>query len=152
ENVSVDYVLRLSEIASKIIELAHQAVEVEQVGAAMPEEMAMEAKIAELDPAALHDNHRPGKPSVFACPECGGSLFELHDDELVRFRCRVGHAFSSGSLLSQQSSAVEEALWTAMRALEESAALTDRMAERARKRKDSLVAERYAAQSSEAIE
>jgi two-component system chemotaxis response regulator CheB len=28
-----------------------------------------------------------GTPSVFSCPECSGTLWEVGDDDLPRFRC-----------------------------------------------------------------
>jgi two-component system chemotaxis response regulator CheB len=86
-----------------------------------------------MDPAVLNNDVRDGNPSGFACPECGGALWELTEGELLRFRCRVGHAFSSDTLLAEQSDSVEEALWMALRALEENAALPRRLAGRAEK-------------------
>lgn len=68
-----------------------------------------------------------GKPSPFACPECHGVLWELKDGKMVRFRCRVGHAYSPENLREEQAQAVETALWAAMRALEEKAALETRL-------------------------
>jgi two-component system, chemotaxis family, protein-glutamate methylesterase/glutaminase len=49
----------------------------------------------------------------------------------LRFRCRVGHAFTAAHLDSQQRLAVETSLWAALRALEERASLYSRMAQRA---------------------
>lgn len=76
---------------------------------------------------------RPGEgvgvPSPFACPECGGVLWELKNGELERFRCRVGHAYTMTTLAEEQNDGMEAALWAAMRALEEKAALSKRMAE-----------------------
>lgn len=71
-----------------------------------------------------------GTPSVFACPECHGVLWELKDKDLIRFRCRVGHSYSSESLAKELSEKSEAALWSAMRALEEKAAMQRRMADR----------------------
>lgn len=65
-------------------------------------------------------------PTGFGCPECGGALRELREDENFRFRCRVGHAFSPESLLLSRGDALEEALWAALRALEEQVALARR--------------------------
>jgi two-component system chemotaxis response regulator CheB len=94
----------------------------------------MEAAIADMEPSAMHRDERPGTPSVFACPDCHGTLFEIREDEWTRFRCRVGHAYSPESLLAAQSDGIEAALWTALRALEEKVALCRRMIDRMRAR------------------
>ena len=83
----------------------------------------------------MHEDERdhPGEPSPYSCPECGGVLWELEDGEVLRFRCRVGHAYTSETLTSEQATAVEQALWSALRALEEQAAVRRRIAQRMRR-------------------
>ncbi|MDX2216663.1 MAG: hypothetical protein SFY66_25590 [Oculatellaceae cyanobacterium bins.114] len=51
---------------------------------------------------------------------------------MIWFRCHVGQAYSSGSLLSLQAGDIEKGLWLAIRALEEKADLARRMAFQAR--------------------
>ena len=97
----------------------------------MSHEMEIESDIAELDMSAVQTSEKVGNPSPFSCPECGGVLWEIQDGELIRYRCRVGHALSADALLIEQSDAVETALWVALRALEERASLEHRMASRA---------------------
>jgi two-component system chemotaxis response regulator CheB len=92
-----------------------------------------EVRIAELDMAEVENDARNGKPSQFACPECGGVLWEIDQDGLLRFRCRVGHAYTARNLRAEQRQQVETALWSALRALEENASLYKRMADRAHK-------------------
>jgi two-component system, chemotaxis family, protein-glutamate methylesterase/glutaminase len=70
-----------------------------------------------------------GNPSVFACPECHGVLWELQEGNLLQFRCRVGHTYGSDSLVVELSAASEAALWAALRALEEKAAMQRRIAD-----------------------
>jgi two-component system chemotaxis response regulator CheB len=70
-----------------------------------------------------------GNPSVFACPECHGVLWELREGNLLQFRCRVGHSYGSDSLVVELSQASEAALWAALRALEEKAAMQRRIAD-----------------------
>jgi two-component system chemotaxis response regulator CheB len=69
-----------------------------------------------------------GKPAGFTCPTCHGSLWELKDGELVRYRCHVGHAFSPESLTAEADSDVEMALYSALRAMEENAEISRRIA------------------------
>ncbi|MCK0511627.1 chemotaxis protein CheB [Aromatoleum buckelii] len=91
---------------------------------------AVEAKIAEGSANSEELLRRIASPAPYVCPECHGALWEIRDDTLIRFRCRVGHAYTLESLLTEQDEAIEEALWVAVRALEERATLNARMAER----------------------
>ena len=99
----------------------------------------------ELSELTMHRDERehPGEPSPYSCPECGGVLWELTDGELIRFRCRVGHAYTSETLTTEQAMTVEHALWTALRALEEQAAVRRRMADRAARQGLSVSTDRY---------
>lgn len=82
-----------------------------------------------------------GAPSEFSCPDCHGVLADI--DSGQRFRCRVGHAWTAEALLAAQGSALDRALWTALRTLEEKIALSARMARHARERGSDRSAERY---------
>lgn len=124
-NVTVDYILRLTDIASILNEMAHDRLEEEET---VPDEIDREAEIVMQDKAMLERGERPGNPAPLTCPDCGGVLWELREGNLIRFRCHVGHAYSSDSLLEEQSDEVEKALWSAVRSLEEKAALARRMA------------------------
>jgi two-component system chemotaxis response regulator CheB len=131
DHVAVDHVLAPSEIPSLLSDLAREPVQPLKV-VLMSEERQAEQ---ESDEFALTDRHKqPGMPSTMTCPECHGTLWEVKDEELVRFRCRVGHAYSDEALLVHQSEQLEAALWTALRALEEHSALARRMAARANSR------------------
>ena len=56
-------------------------------------------------------------------------LWELQEGDMVRYRCRVGHSYGPESLSQGFSEGDEAALWAAMRALEEKAAMQRRIAE-----------------------
>jgi two-component system chemotaxis response regulator CheB len=60
-----------------------------------------------------------GQPSMFTCPECHGALWELRDVTPRRLRCHTGHAFTERSLQQAQTEGADEALWAALRALQE---------------------------------
>jgi two-component system chemotaxis response regulator CheB len=97
---------------------------------------------APADPGAATMKTEGGTPSGLSCPECGGTLWEQEQAEMLHFRCRVGHAYSAASLSTAQSSAVDEALWTGVRAIEEKMALTERVLSRAKDASQTLVVER----------
>ena len=145
ENVDVDYILKVGDIAKTLTYLADQPVV--ESKAPVPQLLEMEANIAHFDLDTMQKINRPGTPSGFACPECSGVLWELQEGKLVRFRCRTGHAYSINSLLAEQNDALEVALWSALRALEEKAALTDRMAKRAQTNSQNISAQRFQTQA-----
>jgi two-component system chemotaxis response regulator CheB len=89
------------------------------------------------------DERASGKPSIFTCPDCSGSLWEIDEGDLLRFRCRVGHAFSGDGMRAGYSEGVESALWSAVRRLEESANLEEKLAEMAETRGDKLTAANF---------
>ena len=149
ENVPVDYILPLSAIAPKLLDLVNQPI-VQDIKPPISENHKVEARMAQLDEEALQKKERPGVPSGFACPECHGALWELTEGQVIRFRCRTGHAYSAETLLAEQSDAIETALWSALRALEERAALAQRLVQRARDRQQNLSALRFEAQEQDA--
>ena len=112
----------------------------EPPGAPAPSDTPVEVETEGLALEAFEGNH-PGRPSGFSCPDCDGVLWQIQDGGLERYRCRVGHAWSPESLLTQQSEALEAALWVALRSLEERAALARRLAEPARRRGYTITAD-----------
>jgi len=119
-----DFVLPASALGPKIVELVCRRGIMKETGSS-PE--SVRTGNENLRVSAPEEGS--GTPSVFACPECHGVLWELKEDELVRFRCRVGHAFTSAHLAEEQRHHVEASLWAAERALEEKAALATRISE-----------------------
>ena len=78
----------------------------------------------------------PGTPTGLSCPRCGGVLGERADGDELKLECRIGHVLLLDTLLDAKATAVEDALWAAVRALEEKAALAKRMSQRAQHRED----------------
>jgi two-component system chemotaxis response regulator CheB len=148
ENADIDYVSTVSEIASILARLANETVE--EGDETVSDDMEIESDISELEFTSLHAEKRPGTPSRFTCPECSGVLWEINDEDFMRFRCRVGHAYSSETLLAEQSDAVEAAMWAALRALEENVSLMLRLSRRMRDRGHESTAVRYEEQARDA--
>jgi two-component system chemotaxis response regulator CheB len=106
-------------------------VEQPEVDPAVHERDLAEIRSALGKDPTLPDGGRVGVPSPYSCPDCGGVLNEVSDDAPVRFRCRVGHAYNGESLLRHQAHTFEDALWTALRAVEEREQISERLAEEA---------------------
>ncbi|MGN6380539.1 MAG: chemotaxis protein CheB [Gaiellales bacterium] len=125
EHVGADHVCRSSEIGGLITRLAAEEV-VDQMA---PEDRHEPALSNQRD---LLRQAQDGTITQFTCPECSGTLWEVDDHGVLRYRCRVGHVYSPEALRAAQADGVETALWVAMRALEEQASLIRRTAKRSR--------------------
>jgi two-component system chemotaxis response regulator CheB len=86
-----------------------------------------------------------GPAAGLVCPDCSGALFTVDDPDLLRFRCRVGHAWTAEALIRAQGRALEETLWAAIRVLEEEREVQERMESRARSAGRTRAAARAAA-------
>jgi two-component system chemotaxis response regulator CheB len=148
EHVPVDHVADAAEIGELLVQLVKE--ELPNIDTGDSELMDIETEVALMDPDAMNDDNRPGRPSGFSCPDCNGVLWEIHEGNLVRYRCRVGHAWSAEGLLGQQAEQLDGALWMALRGLEEKAALSRTLALRARERNSKLTAQRFEEQAEEA--
>lgn len=128
ERVPDAYVADLEEIPQLLTRLVSENIEVVRPQSIKDQRAISETRFAELDMSEIEKEIRTGEPSQFACPECGGVLWEIDQEGMTRFRCRVGHAYTAKHLHAEQRQAIEAALWSALRALEESASLYRRMA------------------------
>jgi two-component system chemotaxis response regulator CheB len=120
-HVEVDAVLPVAQMAAWILEHAALPASPSPQEALVPEEL----------PLTRGELVGTGEGTRYTCPDCGGVLFERHQGALERFECSVGHVFSIESLSNAQAAALEGALWAAVRALDDRAALLMRMASRA---------------------
>jgi hypothetical protein len=112
----IDHIVPLSDIPSILVGLVSIPMEIEAENP-IPSRIEFETEIAQFNLEAVeNESDRPGKPSTFGCPDCGGILWKVEEGNLLRFRCRTGHAYSAETLLATQSDAIEDALWIALRA------------------------------------
>lgn len=144
----VEHVLPLRDIPVLLAALVDEQAPNRRIDADHPHLRRLEPDLQPM-PLAVHDNDRPGKPSVFSCPACHGILWEADEVGLLRFRCRVGHVYSPETMLGAQTDEVDRALWVALRTLEERAALAHKLAERARERQHGLVDRAFTARAGE---
>lgn len=96
----------------------------------VPEDIVIEAQIAERVLSDLDSVEALGDQVPFNCPNCGGVLWEVGTGESPRYRCHTGHAFTAPVLLAEQSAKIEETLWAALRMFEERRNLLGTMSRR----------------------
>jgi two-component system, chemotaxis family, protein-glutamate methylesterase/glutaminase len=130
-NVKVDHCLPLKDIPPLLVELTRDIGESQPMSEPSKErekdlkvEMAIASDERERHPQIEH----LGTPSIYACPECNGNLLRIRDAVPPRFRCYTGHGYTLMSLETSLKANVEDALWNAIRALEEYAYLLDEAA------------------------
>lgn len=144
-HVAVDYCLPVASIGSKLIELAATPVVSQGVGRMSEDkDLEQEARMAELTPGAMLAEQRVGIPSTFSCPECHGVMWEIQDESLLRYRCRVGHALTANGMMAEQSEALETAMWVALKTLEENISLSRRLGQHASALKQDWLIKHYA--------
>ncbi len=121
----VDHQVSASNAGNLLATLVNRTIEEREME---PDEgMELENRIA-MGPkySTAFDSEALGPPSGYTCPDCNGSLMTVSENN---FRCHVGHALTSESLLNARDDEVEGALWVALRSLQEKARLSRRLAE-----------------------
>lgn len=129
-HVSVDACAPLSDLPALLTRLL---TEPSGPAVPVPADIAMEARIPENGFDAVPElTASVGKPSTLSCPDCGGNLVEIEDGPLLRFRCKVGHAYGPATLAEFHRESIEQAIWVALRTHEDRAIMFRRLADRAR--------------------
>jgi two-component system, chemotaxis family, protein-glutamate methylesterase/glutaminase len=113
--------------------LAELTAEARSPPVEVSEHIRMEALIAAQEIPRIEQWSPSGTISPIICPECHGTMQEIRDGEMVRYRCHTGHAFTLEVLGAAQADAWERALYTAYGLQQERAILLRRTADRARR-------------------
>ena len=127
-NVDIDYVVPLAQMGPLLDEITRTTVPKGAIS--IPEDLKQEAAIAERVVGNTEAITQIGHQVPLTCPDCGGSLWEVNEGRLLRFRCRAGHAYTADGLLRDSQQALEETLWVALRMMEERKNLLSNMAVR----------------------
>jgi two-component system chemotaxis response regulator CheB len=117
-HVEVDHVLPVSAMPAAIVGLAQEPIasgEAHEISRSME----IETGIALGDNTTQNDSLQLGPLTPLTCPECHGSLVEVREGPLLRYRCHVGHAFSLQSLLAMINEDIDSAFSQTLRSLEE---------------------------------
>jgi two-component system, chemotaxis family, protein-glutamate methylesterase/glutaminase len=136
KRVSVDRVVPIAEMGEAITEVVcnGQIAKAEAMDhntqELVREEMELGNPVAPID----GPDDVPGELTMYTCPECNGSLWELREDDVLRYRCHVGHSYTEDTFLVEKTDELESALWSALRALQEHAIILKSMSDKAEQR------------------
>jgi two-component system chemotaxis response regulator CheB len=116
-NMEADHVVTLEEIGPLIAEIIKHTKGRKKP---VPKDVIAESKIAEQTAVGIDDVKKLDvEQSIFACPDCGGGLWEAKNDIIKRYRCHIGHAYTERDLVLKQAEAAGTTLWVALRMMEE---------------------------------
>lgn len=135
----VDYRLPVSEIASLINQLPDQAVLVEGENPMNPTQPAFpedETDRIKKDIESYELGNESNQRSVLTCPDCGGVLWELQNGSMIYYRCHTGHVYNPEVILASHDSELEKNFWTTIRLLVEKAAISNRLAIKAKENRN----------------
>ncbi|PSF07026.1 chemotaxis protein CheB [Marinobacter halophilus] len=138
-NVGADYCMPIAGMGALLSELVTREL---PERTPVPEDIVIEAKIAQRVLSDLPSVEALGHQVPYNCPDCGGVLWQMEEGSLLRYRCHTGHAFTSSALLAQQTVKVEETLWVALRMFEERQNLLVTMSKNESKQSPSSISQR----------
>jgi len=144
-HVQIDHCLPLLEIPGLLATLSREPAEKDEAYP-VPLDIELEANIAEQKMNTrefLANVEKIGTRTSYTCPECNGSIWQIGEQEPLRFRCHVGHSFTADMFFGEQTRNLESALWSAVRVMEEKVTFARHLASRKRQQNLPEVAERY---------
>ncbi|MCA1371746.1 chemotaxis protein CheB [Bradyrhizobium sp. BRP14] len=126
EASEVDYRAPLADLASLLLKLTGDAP---GPTVPIPPDIRLEVDIALGRPVTPGAIDAIADTVPLSCPACGGVLSEIRNRPPLRFRCQVGHAYTSEALATETEGAVDEAMRVALRIIEERVTLCEKMAD-----------------------
>jgi two-component system, chemotaxis family, protein-glutamate methylesterase/glutaminase len=102
EHVGADHVVPGREVGALVARLS-----TEEVDDFMP--LGEDEDPAVAGQEELLRKAQNGQITHFTCPECSGTLWEVDEDGIFRYRCRAGHVYSLEALRHAQGASVESA-------------------------------------------
>jgi two-component system chemotaxis response regulator CheB len=143
----VDHIAFLDEMGPLIARLVAEPA---MPGAAAPADLIAEVASSFHIEQPIRSVHTEGQdaplPAPLGCPACGGALMPVDGNQLsrvARYRCHVGHTYSARALLQALGEDLEQALWVALRSLEERISLLEVLAREQEERDRPLSGRQY---------
>ena len=147
--VKVDYTVPVAEAGALLTDLVATSPVAQEDFPTTPQ-IEIESEIAEQlmnTKQFLESVEKIGTLTPFTCPDCHGAIWQIGDEEPLKLRCHVGHSFTGGIFTKEQSQSVENALWSAVRVMEEKVTFSRHLAARKREQNQPKAAESYEKQA-----
>jgi two-component system chemotaxis response regulator CheB len=116
----------------------------------LPEKIIAESMISERAATGIDKVKGLGEKALYSCPDCGGNLWEIRDDNgngkgngIKHYRCQIGHSYSEEDLDLKQSQNIEQTLWVAVRMMEERRLMLTKLGKEHQQRGLNQIGERY---------
>lgn len=148
-HVKVDHTVPIAEAGQLLTELVATPPAAQKHFPTTPQ-IEIESQIAEqlMDTKQfLESVEKIGTLTPFTCPDCHGAIWQIGDEEPLKLRCHVGHSFTGEVFTKEQSQSVENALWSAVRVMEEKVTFSRHLAARKREQNQPQAAESYEKQA-----
>src|SRR5262249_45191276 len=144
-----DHVVALDEMPALLDVLVHQPAGASKP---LPRSIRYEVEIARSGSNGMDNIEKMdgiGRRSVLACPDCGGVMWEIDEENSLRYRCHVGHTYTAEVMSVALDENLRRALASALRALEERVALARKLYRQAVDSEHRLLAETWAEKARE---
>jgi two-component system chemotaxis response regulator CheB len=141
---TIDHCVPLADVSALLMRLVGEAPG--EAPSDVPAYVEVESNIAEQKMNTqefLENVEKIGSRTTYACPLCNGSIWQIGNDQPLRFRCHVGHSFTAEFFWAEQSQNLENALWSAIRIMEEKVTFARQFAKSLRDNKLDEVADKY---------
>ena len=124
--VEIDYCVGISELPGLLVRLSKEPI-TEKAVVMKDEQTKKEIQIAAEERALEKGVLKLGELSPYACPECHGVLTRLKNDNIIRYRCHTGHAYTADALMASITEKIEDSLYSAIRGMDESIMLLNHL-------------------------
>jgi two-component system chemotaxis response regulator CheB len=141
DHLEPDHIVKLAELPALLEKLVQEPAGEPLL---IPTGMKYEVDVAKGGPTSMGEMDRIGRRSVLTCPDCDGVMWEIDEGKLTRYRCHLGHAYSSEVMGIAIEESLRHALGSGLRALEERIALLHKLRRQAEERDSMRVAANWA--------
>jgi two-component system chemotaxis response regulator CheB len=150
-DVDVDAVLPIAGMPAALLKWTSESIE---AGGEIPMSKRLEAeqRIALGDNALQAGSAELGSPSTLTCPECHGTLMQIEEGDIIRYRCHTGHAYSLKTLLTEVNESIDVSLWNTIRAIDERIFVLRQMAQLAKQEQEAAQALEQARRAERRVE